>query len=169
MNVEYHNHRCQSFCLKAHSSCQILHTHFSLITPFDINMRFSAVMITALAGTALAVPQYRPAYGAPPPPYGYSNGGGLISDVAYGLGDATSSVVGGLFDATKGVVSGLGNVAGGVIGTAGDLLGGVLGLGSDLIGAVLGNRPWRKEYTDQLVEMRAVLAPIVQKYNAQQQ
>src|ERR1700743_3083827 len=124
-------------------------------------MKFTPLLI--LAGTALAAPQNwgnrpagPPALYRPGPPPGYS-GGGLITDVAEGVGSAVSGIFGGLLDGADAVA-----------GTAVDLIGDLLSIPGDLLGAIGLKRAWTERDTQEIKDMRAALAPVIEKYHSAQ-
>jgi hypothetical protein len=116
-------------------------------------MKFAAVILLA-ATTAFAAPQ---GWGGPPPYRPGPPRGGLLTDIAEGVG----SVAGGLFD-------GLLDGADAVTGTAIDLIGDLLSLPGDLLGAIGLKRQWTEKDTAEIKEMRAALAPVIEKYHGAQ-
>ena len=122
-------------------------------------MKFTPVLL--LAATAVAAPQY---WGGPagPGPVPYSQGpprpqGGLLTDVAEGVGSAVSGIFGGLLDGVDAVA-----------GTAVDLIGDLLSIPGDLLGAIGLKRAWTERDTQEIMEMRAALAPVIEKYHGAQ-
>jgi hypothetical protein len=116
-------------------------------------MKFTPILF--LATTALAAPQY---WGGPPGPYiAGPPSGGLLTDVADGVGSAVGGIFGGLLDGADAVT-----------GTAVDLIGDLLSIPGDLLGAIGLKRQWTEKDTQEIKEMRAALAPVVEKYHGAQ-
>jgi hypothetical protein len=69
------------------------------------------------------------------------------------VGTTVSGVFGGLLDGVDAIA-----------GTAVDLLGDLLSIPGDLLDAIGLKRAWTEKDTNQIKEMRAALAPIIQKY-----
>jgi hypothetical protein len=114
-------------------------------------MKFTPIL-ALLAGTVLATPQYR-GYGPPAPYVQGPPQGGLLTDV----GSAVGGIFGGLLD-----------VGDAVAGTAVDLIGDLLSLPGDLLGAIGLKREWTDQDTQEIKEMRAALAPVIEKYHGAQ-
>jgi hypothetical protein len=120
-------------------------------------------------------PQAYPAYGQGQPRYEQeqesSRPYSSVADLASGIHD---SILGGITSVGQGLANGISGAIGaginlgkGVLGGITDLLSGTLGFSADMIEAFTGLRPWKKAYTDQLLEMREAIIPIVQKYAAE--
>jgi hypothetical protein len=135
-------------------------THFKYATLFRNHPLTAFIMkltsiVAVLAGTAIAGPiaspqrygdRYGDRYGGPPGP-------GLLDAVLGGVGTTVSGVFGGLLDGVDAIA-----------GTAVDLLGDLLSIPGDLLDAIGLKRAWTEKDTNQIKEMRAALAPIIQKY-----
>jgi len=114
-------------------------------------MKLTPLIALLAAGTALAAPQrygdrYGNRYGPGP--------GGLINGLAEGVGSAFGGLFGGLL-----------NGADAVTGTAIDLIGDLLSIPGDLLGAIGLKRAWTEKDTEEIKEMRAALAPVIEKYH----
>lgn len=98
----------------------------------------------------------------------YGNPDNLLSNTVKGVSKGVGAVVEPFAAGGKEVLVGLADGAKGILGGTANALSGVFGLGSDFLEALTGLRPFKQRDIEQLAEIRVALAPIVQRYAAEQ-